>query len=392
MTGPGAAVEVRVMLVLATSTGGVGRHVASLVAGARDAGTPVAVAGPADTDPMFGFTASGAEFFPVDIGSAVRPAQDLRAVRALAAAARRWAPTVVHAHGLRAGAVAVAARPRRRGRLPGPGSPPGTAGPLAPPGRRPLVVSWHNAVLTGGMGGRLSRVLERRVARGADLVLGASADLVARARELGAPQARLGAVAAPPPRPSQREPAQVRAELGAGDRPLLLAVGRLAPQKDYPTMLAAASRWATADPAPLLAIVGGGPLREELQTRIDADDLPVRLLGVRDDVADLLAAADAMLLSSTWEARALVAQEALRAGVPLVATAVGGIPELVGDAAVLVPPGNPDALANGVRRVLTDPELAARLSAAGRMKAATWPDEAAVQAEALDLYRRMSGT
>ena len=79
------------------------------------------------------------------------------------------------------------------------------------------------------------------------------------------------------------------------------------------------------------------------------------LLGHRTDVADLLAAADLAVVTSDWEARQLFAQEALRAGVPLVATAVGGLPELVGDAAVLVPPGDVDALDAAVRRLLDDP-------------------------------------
>ena len=95
-------------------------------------------------------------------------------------------------------------------------------------------------------------------------------------------------------------------------------------------------------------IVGEGPLRTELEARVAADRSQVRLLGHRDDIASLLAAADIALLTSTWEARALVAQEALLAGVPLVSTRVGGIEELVGDAAVLVEPGD---LAAAVREL-----------------------------------------
>jgi glycosyltransferase involved in cell wall biosynthesis len=168
---------------------------------------------------------------------------------------------------------------------------------------------------------------------------------------------------------------------------VLLAVGRLAPQKDYPTMLAAARLWNDLDPTPVLAIAGDGPLRGQMQASIDHDGLPVRLLGARDDVADLLAAADAVVLTSTWEARALVAQEALRAGVPLVATAVGGVPGLVGDAALLVPAGDPAALAAAVRRVLTEPGLAATLAGAGRVQSSAWPDETAVQEMLIKLYR-----
>ena len=85
------------------------------------------------------------------------------------------------------------------------------------------------------------------------------------------------------------------------------------------------------------------------------------LLGHRTDVADLLAGADLAVVTSDWEARQLFAQEALRAGVPLVATAVGGLPELVGDAAALVPPGDVDALDAAVRALLDDPAARAEL-------------------------------
>src|SRR5690606_12665562 len=80
------------------------------------------------------------------------------------------------------------------------------------------------------------------------------------------------------------------------------------------------------------------------------------------------------VLPSVWEARSLVAQEALRAGVPLVATAVGGVPELVGDAALLVPFGDARLLAHSVERVLDEPGLAESLVRAGHEQARTWPD------------------
>ncbi|PZA18900.1 glycosyltransferase, partial [Modestobacter versicolor] len=111
----------------------------------------------------------------------------------------------------------------------------------------------------------------------------------------------------------------------------------------------------------------------------------------RTDVADLLGAADVCVLPSVWEARSLTAQEALRAGTPLVATAVGGIPELVGDAADLVPAGDAEALAEAVTLVLSDPVRTARLCAAGPRQAATWPDEAATAQQLVELYRELLG-
>ncbi|HEX2497934.1 MAG TPA: glycosyltransferase [Actinomycetes bacterium] len=358
------------LLALATSEGGMGRHVHSIAIGLADHGIPVSVAGPESTDRAFGYRAAGLPFHPVEIATTPKPVADLAAARRLRHLAS--GADLVHAHGLRAGFVAGLA----------------LAGPDRA-ARPPLIVTWHNAVLASGIRRRLLAGLERTVARSATLTLGASPDLVERARQLGARDARLGPVAAPPLPPAKRERETVRAELDAGDRPVILAVGRLAPQKSYPLLLSAARQWSERRPQPLVVIAGEGPERPVLQAEIDAHALPVRLLGHRSDVADLLAAADLVVLSSRWEARALIAQEALRAGRPLVATAVGGIPELVGPAAVLVPYGDGAVLAAAVDRLLDDPAEAARLAQAGPIQAARWPTEVDTVDQLLARYHEL---
>ena len=101
-------------------------------------------------------------------------------------------------------------------------------------------------------------------------------------------------------------------------------------------------------PVPVLAIAGEGPLAAELAAVAGRTGVDLALLGQRDDVPALLAAADVIAVPSRWEARALVVQEAMRAGRPIVATRVGGIPALTGeDAAILVPPGDAGQLARG---------------------------------------------
>ena len=136
---------------------------------------------------------------------------------------------------------------------------------------------------------------------------------------------------------------------------MVLAVGRLAAQKGFDVLLGAAARWRDLDPAPLLAIAGDGPLAGELRARAASLGVDAAFLGHRDDVADLLAAAAVFVLPSRWEGQPLILQEALRAGAAIVATRVGGIPDLVGDdAALLVAPGDAAALAAAVRAVLTD--------------------------------------
>ena len=331
--------DARVLLVLGTATGGVGQHVAGLAPRLRALGAHVEVACPASTQAVFGF----AHHVPLEIGSRPDPLRDARVLLHL----RRHPADLVHAHGLRAGSLAAVA------------------------GVRPLVVTWHNAQLGGGLAGAL---LERLVARRADVTLAASPDLADRARALGAPDVRLAPVAAPALVATGRDPGL--------PRPLVLAVGRLHPQKGYDVLLAALPRLGGAT----VAVAGDGPL--EAQLRAAAPQ--VRWLGRRDDVADLLAAADVVVLPSRWEARSLTAQEALRAGCPLVATSVGGLPGLVGDGAVLVPPGDPAALGDAVRALLDDPSAAAELAARGAAVAATWPTEddtaaqvAAVHAELL---------
>jgi glycosyltransferase involved in cell wall biosynthesis len=236
------------------------------------------------------------------------------------------------------------------------------------------------------------RLLERTVARAATLTLGASADLVDRARAAGARDARLGEVAAPELPAPRRGRAAVRAEFGATpDTPMIVSVGRLHPQKRYDILIDAAARWRDLRPAPVVLIAGSGPSYMDLAARVSGARAPVSLLGHRTDVADLLAAADLAVVTSEWEARQLFAQEALRAGVPLVATAVGGLTDLVGDAAVLVPPGDVDAVDAAVRGLLADPDRRTGYADRGRRRAATWPTEAQTVARLLAVYAELDG-
>lgn len=114
------------------------------------------------------------------------------------------------------------------------------------------------------------------------------------------------------------------------------------------------------------------------------------MLGRRADVPELLSAADLVVLPSRWEARSLIAQEALYAGVPLVATDVGGTPELVGEAAVLVPYGDAAGFSRAVLGLLGDPDRRAALAVAGRAQASTWPTEDETVAQVLSVYDELT--
>ncbi|MFJ5678776.1 glycosyltransferase family 4 protein [Streptomyces sp. NPDC093097] len=372
-TPPHRLPPLRTVQVLGHGGAGSAAHVRSLAEGLVARGIGVTVCAPPQAEEAYGFAGAGARFVPLD------PRLDPPGMAVLRAAC--WDADLVHAHGLRAGLRASMALRGLRG----------------PRGCRvPLVTTWHTKAHIEGARAGVVHLMERRVVRAAAVVLGACSDLVDRARERGAKDARLAPVAIPHPRPGpaaadpDRSPDKERAELGAMDRPLLLAVGRLDPSQGHDLLLDAAHAWCGLDPQPLLAIAGEGGHRAALQHRIDSERLPVRLLGRRDDVPELLAAADLVVLPSRWEARSLIAQEALRAGVPLVATDTGGTRELVGRAAELVRYGDSTALARTVVGLLSDPLRREALAAAGRARAAGWPSENDTVAQVLSVYDELT--
>ena len=376
----------KLALALGTSTGGTARHVRMLAAGCAARGVRVEVFGPAQTDRDFAFggVAPGVGFTAVEIADRPRLPGDLRAIGRLRRLFRAWGPDVVHAHGLRAGALGAIAVAF------------GRTGAGNKQGRSALVVTVHNAPPAGGVTGAIYRVLELIVARNADSVLCVSADLEDRMRAAGARRVGHAVVPAVPVSltgdVSAETRAALRAEFGAGPgQAIVLAVGRLAAQKGFGLLLDAAARWGDIRPAPLLVLVGQGPLAAELQARAASLGLTIRFAGQRPDVPALLSAADVFVLPSVWEGQALILQEALRAGVPIVATRVGGNPELTGeDAAILVPPGDAQRLADAVRAVLGDPAVAARLREAAAARARALPDEDAAVAAALAEYRHVA--
>ncbi|MGW7469524.1 glycosyltransferase family 4 protein [Streptomyces xantholiticus] len=355
-------IQLRTVQVLGGGSAGSSAHVRSLAAGLAARGVRVTVCAPAEIDHVYDFQGAGAQFAAV--GRRSDPAT-VAVLRTACAGA-----DVVHAHGLHAAVRAALALGGQRARV-------------------PLVVTWHTRA--HGARAAVLRLLERRAVRSATVVLGTCSELVDRARACGARDARLAPVTTPPaPCAPAAAGGKLRAELGVVERPLLLAVGALERHRGYGTLLDAARSWSGQDPAPLLMIAGEGPAREALRRRIADEDLQVRLLGGRDDIPELLAAADVAVLPSRWEARPLLAQEALRLGVPLVATAVGGVPELVGEAADLVPYGDSVALSSSVTRLLSDPARRGRLSAAGRAQAGTWPTEDETVAQVLSMYDELT--
>jgi glycosyltransferase involved in cell wall biosynthesis len=165
---------------------------------------------------------------------------------------------------------------------------------------------------------------------------------------------------------------------GAG----VLAVGRLTRQKGFDVLLDALR----LSPVPT-TILGEGEDRGLLESR--AVGLPVTLPGWRSDIRPALRAAAVLVIPSRWEGFGLIAVEAMASGVPVIASGVDGLAEVVGDAGVLVPPEDPVALSAAIRRLLADPDLQADLRQRGLSRARQLSIERTV-ARYEALYREIS--
>lgn len=165
---------------------------------------------------------------------------------------------------------------------------------------------------------------------------------------------------------------RMRAELGIPSGAVLcVTVGSLTPQKDHVNLLEAARRVLESRGDVIFAVVGGGPLEQALRTRVSELALgeSIRFLGAREDVPDILRAADVFVLSSAWEGLPITILEAMASGVPCVVTDVGGNAEALEDgvSGLVVPPCDPGALAGAIERVASDAQLRGDLGREGRL-------------------------
>jgi glycosyltransferase involved in cell wall biosynthesis len=295
------------------------------------------------------------------LGPRINPVADARALVELVRIARRRRPRIVHTHTAKAGALGriaalIATRPR------------------------PLIVhTYHGHVLESYFGplvSRAYRLVERLLARSSDRLLAVSEatvnDLV-RLRvaprdafqvvPLGLDLARFDDLAAD-------AGAGFRRRLGVTPDELLVTfVGRLVAIKRVDVLLRAFARLRDRSPRLRLAIVGDGERRAELErlaTALGIEDA-VSFVGYLTDVTEVAAAADIAVLSSDNEGTPVSLIEAAAARVPAVATAVGGVPDVVtAETGILVPPGDATALAAGLARLADDAALRRQMGARAR--------------------------
>lgn len=189
------------------------------------------------------------------------------------------------------------------------------------------------------------------------------------------------------------------AALPATDDPRIVTLGQMRSdgQKGYPMLVEMMRMVLAARPAHLFAC-GDGPMRPDIEAAAQRAGVAgsVSFLGERRDVPSVLRDVDIYVQGSLWEGFPNAILEAMAAGLPVVATAVGGVPELVedGETGVLVPPNDPRAMADVVLALIEDPDLARRLGEAGRQRVEEhFSAERVIQGH-VELYRRLidSGT
>lgn len=369
----------RVLELSAQAAGGVRAHIRQVSQLLAKDGHQVLLAGPGNViSPTPGAVAGAClRTYQIDIGA--RPSgADLKALRQL----KQLAATaqVIHAHGLRAGALAVLAVKR------------------LPAAKRPrVVVTLHNLPVGSAPTRLVGKALHLVVVKGADYVLTVSPDLLEKAKQLGLKAGEIAVVPAPArgcmdhvaqPEISQDSAQSLDAGSGVDSgsgygassdtdcdaAPCLLTIARLAPQKGLDLLLEAATLIKQRGIDFTWLVAGDGPLKAQLNQQIDDAALPVKLLGRREDIGALLSQADVVVQTSYWEGQPLTLREAMQAGRAIVATDVGGSAYTLAGCGQLVEP-QAGPLADAVVAIISDPKRRETLEAASRAAVAKIPGE-----------------
>src|SRR5436190_22256304 len=369
MTRDAATEPVRILRVIARlNMGGPALHVAYLTDGLKKRGyeTTLVAGSLARGEDSMAFVAEARDVHVIridELGREISPLRDLVATFRLARLIRRERPQILHTHTAKAGTV---------GRV---------AALLAGSRRPPIVVhTFHGHVLRGYFGPLRSlffRLLERWLASRTTALIAVSPQVRDDLVSLGiAPRERfavirLGIELDQRIAAERNGRAESRRYLGIpGERFAVGWIGRMTAVKRTDDVLVAFKRLRESGVDATLCMVGDGPDRAGLEQR--AHDLGIvrdtLFLGYQEDVAPFYAAFDALVLPSSNEGTPVSVIEALGAGRPVVATRVGGVPDVVqeGRDGFLVDPGATDDLAERLTRLARDPDLRERMGAAGR--------------------------
>lgn len=346
----------RRILIVSQSLGGVATHVIDLATGLESRGWDV-IAACADRDWLAARLPESIDVVEIAMVREIHPSTDAMSFIRLARLCREVRPTVLHLHSSKAGFL---------GRI---------AGRMT---RVPVVVFTPHCWSFQSAEGRRRRFyvgLEKLASRFCDMTVAVSQHESDEAISLGVVDpGHVVVIRNGVPSPKNGAlPEHVEALLARGGR-FVVSAGRLAEQKGYSHLIKAMELVKREQPLAKLLIAGDGGLSDELraESRALGLDEAVYFVGELDDVGPLLERADVFVLSSLWEGLPYVILEAMSAGLPVVTTSVGGCPELVENnvSGLVVPPRQPEALAESILSLLGDEALRAKLGLAGRARAA----------------------
>lgn len=322
-----------VLQVVRPAAGGIRQHVISLLEATNRTRVRHCIAAPRaflDSLPA----GLSVRLFPLEIAPRLAPVADVRAAGRLARLAR--GVDVVHAHGLRAGWIAALAHGLRS---------------------FPFVLTAHNMAA----GGMLTRFAVTQIGRRADTIIAVSKAVADSLAALGMPPAKVRVVpngidlahfAALPTRADARQAFGI-----AHDAFVVGCIARLSPEKGVDVLVQAAAELPHAQ----VLIAGNGPEQGALQSHLPPN---VRLLGRIPDTRALLAAVDVLVIPSRMEGQGIAALEAMAAQVPIIASRVGGLAEMLtdGETGLLVPAGDAGALAQAIVHLRTSAGLPEHLT------------------------------
>lgn len=352
---------VRVLQVVRPAAGGMKGHVLQLSVGLRAHGFECEIACPGDSDLVHDALEANVVVHPVPIVGPLNPLRDPFAIVSLAEVIRERRPSLVHAHGSKAGLIARMA--------------------VLLAGRVPTVVTVHNQVLYGGISPLMRWVyiaMERRLARRTARIITVSEALRREMLDVFTldPKMVTTVYNGLDLKPFLSGSDRTRARDRHGIPPTALAIGlaaRFAPQKALDALVEAAVPVLGRHPDAWLVLAGSGPLLEFVQTRARASSVRDRILfpGLETDMPGFLSALDIYASAAIAEGLGLGTIEAMAAGLPVVSTTAGGTPEVVDDGVtgLLVEPGKADRLTEALLRLAKDPALRRRMGEAGRARA-----------------------
>lgn len=316
---------------------------------------PIVVCPPPEAD-FFSRGNLGLKIWPLDIREKLSPWPDLRVAMALPRLAKTWEIEIIHAHGYKAGLLCLWAG-------------------LCPGRRYRLICTFHNPLrrFSSRLKNWLSSLLVGAVGRTSDHLIVISRFIGAETRKRWSlPVRKISCIynGINPLVRSSLAPEKVRAEWKVpAEVPFIGTVARLIPQKGIQYLIEAADLLRREAIDFRMVVVGDGPFRSELEALAHRTGLSAILFftGFRQDVPALLAAFDLFVLPTLEEGMSVAILEAMSAGKPVIASRVGGVPELVtAETGILVPPADPHQLALALQRLILAPASRKQMGNNGR--------------------------